>query len=80
MLCVLGWRDADRMNYYSYLGGTLRRSRTLVYVVCTGVARCRQGVSSAALATHCLGRGNAIGAEEITGHRGVGPLVPIVRG
>jgi pimeloyl-ACP methyl ester carboxylesterase len=28
-----------------------------VYVVCTGVARCRQGVSSAALATHCLGRG-----------------------
>jgi hypothetical protein len=45
-----------------------RDSTTLVYAVRNGAARCRQGVSSAALATHCLGGGNATGAEEIAVH------------
>ena len=49
-----------------------------MYVVCTGVARCRQGVSSVALATHCLGRGNAIGAEETAELRGVVRIFSIV--
>jgi hypothetical protein len=40
----------------------------------------RQGVSSAALATHCLGRGNAIGAEEIVARCGINSLIPVVRG
>jgi hypothetical protein len=53
-----------------YLGGTLRRSKTMVYAVRNGAARCRQGVSSAALATYCLGRGNATGAEEIAVYLG----------
>ena len=40
----------------------------------------KQGVLSAALATHCLGRSNAIGAEEIVVRCGIRSLIPIVRG
>ena len=52
----------------------------MLYAVRNGAARCRQGVLSAALATHCLGRGNAIGAEEIVARCGINSLIPVVRG
>ena len=49
----------------------------MLYGVRNGAARCRQGVSSVALAIHCLGGGNATGAEEVVVHCS---LIPVVRG
>ena len=73
-LCLAHPRDLGRVSELLETGRnklvsrTLRRSKTMVYAVRNGAARCRQGVSSVALATHCLGGGNTTGAEEVVVH------------